>query len=219
MSVKVKFVNESSEKVTLYRTDGSVLRVLEAGKRWSRDPKLGTLSTVSVDESHGQKFPPPRPGPKWIEKTEWTYEECHESEIYAPYRTIIFEDGNVVKLRKRPCWKEPEMAWPVVTFLFKSHNLKMHKERLDHDMLSEASVFYNRIPVRRTVHPLSKYAPFKNWIFSEVMKLKDANPPYKTMVESYEITQHGEDKRPATELERIEGLKKKDEERKKLGLV
>jgi hypothetical protein len=110
------------------------------------------------------------------------------------------------------------MKWPIVTFLFKSHRMKMHKERLDSDMLSEASVFYNGIPVRLTVDPLSKYAPFKNWFFDETMVTKDANAPYKTMAESYEITQHCEGKRPAAELEKIAELKVKDEERRKLGL-
>ena len=216
--VKVRFVNESSEKVTLYRTDGSVLRVLESGKRWNRDPKEGTLDTVHVDEVHGQKFPPRRARPYWIAQTEWTYEECHDSEIYAPYRTIIFEDGNVVKLKRRPFWKPPQMAWPIVTFLFNSHRMKMHKQRLDHHQAADASVFHNGIPVRLTTDPLSKYAPYRKWFFSETMVLKDVNPPYRTMAETYEITEHGESKRPAAELEKIEQLKKKAEERKKLSL-
>jgi len=219
MSVTVHFINKSGERVELYRTDGSILRVLESGKRWNRDPKEGTLDTVHVDEVHGQKFPPRRERPYWIDKTEWTYEECHESEIFAPFRTIIFMDNNVVKLRKRPRWKPPELKWPVVTFLFKSHKMKMIKERLDHDMLSEASIFYNGIPVRRTVHALSKYAPYKKWFFSEVMELKDVNPPYRTMAETYEITEHGESKRPAAELEKIEQLKKEAEERRKLSSI
>ncbi|MCK4820704.1 hypothetical protein KA005_33370, partial [bacterium] len=94
MTVKVQFVNQSSEKITLYRQDGSVLKVLEAGKRWNRDPKEGTLSTVVVGGE--QKFPPPRPQPHWIDKIEWVWEECPEGEIYAPYRTITFLDGNQV---------------------------------------------------------------------------------------------------------------------------
>lgn len=219
MTVKVRFVNESGEKVTLYRQDGSVLKVLEEGKRWNRDPKLGTLSTVSVDEAHGQKFPPPRPGPKWIDKTEWTWNECPDDSIYAPFRTITFLDNNVVKLKRRPFWKAPQMEWPCVLFLFKSHKMKMIRERLDKDISSFPETFYNGIPVRLTVSPISKYAPYRKWIFDEVMELKDANPPYKTMVETYEMTEHGEDERPAAELEKIAELKAKDEERKKLGLV
>lgn len=216
MSVKVRFVNKSGEEVILYRQNGNILGTLGAGKRWNRDPKEGTLETVVVGE--GQNFPPPRARPRWIEKTEWMWEECPEDSIYAPYRTIIFEDGNVVKLKKRPFWKLPEMKWPVVTFLFNSHRMKMHKERLDHYQAADAIVFHNGIPVRLTVDPLSKYAAYRKWIFSEVMELKDANPPYKTMVEYYEITQHGEEKRSADELQRIAELKKKDEERRKLGM-
>lgn len=216
--VKVKFVNKSGEEVTLYRQDGSVLNVLKEGQCWNRDPKEGTLSTVAVDSCHGQKFPPPRARPHWIKETEWIGEVPDDS-IYAPYRTVIFADGNIVKLRKRPHWKEPEMAWPCVLFLFKSHRMKVHKERLDHYQAADASVFYNGIPVRLTVDPLSKYAPFKNWFFSETMKLKELDPLTKQMIETYEITQHGEDKRPANELQKIAELEKKDEERRKLGLI
>ena len=218
MSVKVKFVNKSGEEVTLYQQNGSVLRTLEAGKRWNIDPSEGTLGTVVV-AGDKQKFPPPRPHPRWIDEVEWTYEECPEDSIYAPFRTIIFLDNNVVKLKRRPKWKEPDMEWPVVTFLFESHKMKMHKEHLDKDVSSDLATFYNGIPVRRTVSPISKYAVYRRWIFDEVMVLKDANPPFKQMVEAYEITQRGEDKRPATELEKIEELKAKDEEHRKLGLV
>ena len=202
--VKVKFVNKSGERVTLYQ-GGGILRILEPGNRWNRDPSEGTLrTTVVMDEN--MKFPPPRPGPRWIKETEWVWEECPEGSMYAPFRTITFLDGNEVKLKRRPRWKAPEMKWPVVTFLFKSHKMKMIKERLDRDMSSEASVFYNGIPVRKTVHPLSKYAPFKKWIFDEVMVLKDSNPPYKQMIEAYETTERGEDSRSGDELAKIEQI-------------
>jgi len=216
--VKVKFVNRSAEEVILYQQNGSILGTLGAGKCWNRDPKEGTLETVVVAGDH-QKFPAPRPQPKFIDKVEWIYEECPEDSIYAPFRTIIFVGGNIVKLRQRPHWKPPEMEWPVVTFLFKSHRMKTHKERLDRDGFGSAAVFYNGIPCRLTVNALSKYAPYQKWIFSEVMELRDANPPFKQMIEAYEITEHGEDKRPGTELEKIAELKAKDEERRKLSLV
>jgi len=216
MTVKVKFVNKSGEEVTLYQ-GGSILRTLGAGKRWNRDPSEGTLDTVVVGE--GQKFPPPRPRPFWIAETEWLWEECPESEIYAPFRTVTFLDGNQVKLKRRPRWREPEMKWPCVSFLFKSHKMKVLKERLDRDISSEPATFYNGIPCRRTVNPLSKYAPYKRWIFDEVMELRDSNPPKKEMVEAYESTERGEDKRPAAELEKIEQLKKEAEERRKLDLT
>lgn len=217
MSLSVKFVNKSGEQVTLYQ-GRSILKVLEAGKRWDRDPKLGTLSTPVVTGE--QKFPPPRPGPKWIDKVEWTYEECPEESIYAPYRTIVFLDGNEVQLKKRPHWKEPEMKWPVVLFLFKSHKIKIYQPHLEGDVISGARTFYNGLPVRITVSPLSRYAPFRKWIFDEVMVLKkEAYPPFKQVIEAYEATEHGEDKRPANELAKIAELKAKDEERKKLKLV
>jgi len=215
--LKVKFVNKSGEEITLYRQDGSVLKVLEAGKRWNRDPSEGTLGTVVVGGA--QNFPPPRPQPRWIEKVEWVWEECPEDSIYAPFRTITFLDNNVVKLKRRPFWKPPEMNWPVVTFLFKSHKMKMIKERLDKDISSDAAVFYNGIPCRRTVNPLSKYAPYKKWIFDEVMELRDSNPPKKEMIEAYESIERGEEKRSFTELEKIAELRIKDEERKKLSLT
>jgi hypothetical protein len=212
--VKVKFVNKSGERVTLYQ-GGSILRILEPGKRWNRDPAEGTLrTTVVMDEN--MKFPPPRPGPKWIDEMEWVWEECPEGEIYAPFRTITFLDNNVVKLKRRPFWKLPEMKWPVVTFLFKSRKLQIYNLCLDRSGFS--ATFYNGIPVRITVHPLSRYAPFKKWIFDEAEVLKDKNPFGGGMEKTYETTERGEDKRPAAELEKIEQLKKKDEERRKLGL-
>ena len=204
--VKVRFVNESGEEVTLYQQNGSILGTLGAGKCWNRDPKKGTLSTVAVDSCHGQKFPPRRAGPRWIEKTEWTWEECPDDSIYAPYRSITFQDNNVVRLKRRPFWKLPDMKWPTVTFLFKSHKMKMQKEHLDKDMSSEPAVFYNGIPCRRTVNPLSKYAPYKKWIFDEVMVLRDSNPPKKEMIEAYENAEYGEDRRSGDELAKIEQI-------------
>ena len=216
--VTVRFINRSAERVILHQAGGSMLKVLEAGKCWNRDPSEGTLGTVVVG-GKDQSFPAPRAKPYWIKETEWTWNECPDDSSYAPFKMIVFLDGNKVKLKRRPFWKSPEMQWPVVTFLFKSHKMKMHRERLDKDIASDAAVFYNGIPCRRTVNPLSKYAPYKNWIFDEAMVLRDANPPMKQMIESYEIIELGEDKRPDSELERISKLKAKDEELKELGLV
>ena len=215
--VKVKFVNKSGERVFLYQR-GSILRVLEAGQRWNRDPSEGTLSTTVVMDEH-MKLPLPRPQPYWIDKTEWIWEECPEDSIYAPFRTIVFEDDNIVKLKRRPRWKAPEMKWPTVEFLFKSHKMKVLKERLDKDISSFPTTFYNGIPQRISVHPLSRYAPFKRWIFDEAPAQKDKNPFGGGMEKTYETTERGEDKRPAAELEKIEQLKKEAEERKKLGLL
>jgi len=214
--VKVKFVNKSGERVTLYQ-GGSILRVLEPGQRWNRDPSEGTLRTTAVMDEN-MKFPVLRQRPYWIEKTEWIWEECPKGEIYAPYRTITFLDGNQVKLKKRPKWKEPQMRWPVVTFLFLSHKMKLIKLHLDRGFSSEPTTFYNGLPHRMSVDPLSKYAPYKNWIFDEAPVQKDKNPFGGAMVEEFEMIERGEDKRSATELEKIAELKAKDEERQKLGL-
>ena len=217
--LKVRFVNRSAERIFLYQQGGSILRILEPGKRWNRDPSEGTLRTTVVMDEH-MKFPPLRPGPKWIDETEWVWEECPEGSMYAPFRTITFLDGNEVKLKRRPRWKAPEMKWPCVLFLFKSRKLKIHKLHLDRDVSSEPATFYNGIPQRITVHPLSKYAPFKRWIFDEAEVLKDGNPPYGgAMVKTYELVECGEDERPGTELEKIAELKKEAEERRKLGLI
>ena len=212
--VKVKFVNKSGERIFLYQS-GSILRILEAGKHWDRDPSEGTLRTTILHQH--ETPPPPRPQPKWVDTTEWVWEECPESEIFAPFRTIVFEDDNIVKLKKRPRWKPPEKAWPCVSFLFKSHKMKMLKERLDRSTSTSPTTFYNGIPCRISVNPLSKYAPFKNWIFDEAPAQKDKNPFGGAMVKEFEMTERGEDKRSAIELEKIAELKKKDEERRKAG--
>ena len=216
--LNVHFINKSSERVTLYQDGGGgILRILEPGKRWNRDPAEGTLRTVTVFDED-MKFPPLRPGPKWIDETEWVWDECPEGEIYAPFRTIVFEDNNVVKLKRRPRWKAPEMKWPVVEFLFLSHKMKIYQLHLDRDLSTSARVFYAGIPVRLTVDPLSRYAGWKRWIFDEELILKDVNPPFKNMKQVYQSTERGEGKRSATELERIVELKAKDEERQKLGM-
>ncbi len=213
--VKVKFVNKSGERVTLYQ-GGGILRILEPGNRWNRDPSEGTLrTTVVMDEN--MKFPPPRPGPRWIKETEWVWEECPEDSIYAGYRTITFMPDNEVKLKRRPGWIESEMEWPCVLFLFKSRKLKIYQLHLDRGVSSFPATFYNGIPVRISVHPLSKYAPFKKWIFDEAPAQKDKNPFGGGMEKTFETTEHGENKRPAAELEKIEQLRKEDEERRKAG--
>jgi hypothetical protein len=84
--------------------------------------------------------------------------------------------------------------------------MKVHKERLDKDISSDAAVFYNGIPCRRTVNPFSKYAPYRKWIFDEVMVLRDSNPPKKEMIEAYENAEYGEDRRPGDELAQIEQI-------------
>ena len=213
--LNVKFVNKSGERVMLYEGSG-LLKILEPGKRWDKDPSEGVLDTVVVMDER-MKFPPSGVRPKWIAQTEWTWNECPEHSIFAPFRTIVFLDGNQVKLKKRPKWKEPQMRWPVVTFLFLSHKMKLIKLHLDRGFSSEPTTFYNGLPHRMSVDPLSKYAPYKNWIFDEAPVQKDKNPFGGAMVEEFEMIERGEDKRSATELEKIAELKKKDEERRKAG--
>ncbi|MCK4819846.1 hypothetical protein KA005_29040 [bacterium] len=214
MFQKVKFVNKSGGRITLYEGSG-ILKILEPGKRWNRPPEEGTLDTRVVMDTD-MKFPPPREKPYWIDKVEWVWDECPEGSIYAPYRTITFLDGNQVKLKRRPRWTAPEMDWPCVEFLFKSHTMKMQTMHLG--LSTMATTLYNGIPMRITVDPLSKYAEWKKWIFDEELILKDVDPPFKNMKEVYEATEHGEDKRGTAELEKIAELVKKNEERIKLGM-
>jgi len=200
--VPVRFVNKSGERVILYQEDGSILKILENGKCWDRDPASGTLRTKVISQ---HEIPPPsQTEPYWIDKVEWLYEKCPDRSPYAPYKTIIFLDGNKVKLKRRLFWKNPELAWPVVKFLFKSQKMKLIRERLDRDSSVLASIFLNGIPVRKSVNPLSKYAEFKNWIFSE-QPIQDSNPSKQIKCSS--IVQYGENERPPNELARIDELK------------
>lgn len=204
--VEVKFVNRSAERVLIYQEDGSVLKILESGGCWDRNPNEGTLRT-SVISQH-ETPPPPQPKPVWISKTEWLWENCPITAPYAPFKTITFLDGNEVQLKKRLFWKFPEMKWPCVTFLFRSDKMKMIKERLDRDPSSEATIFYNGIPSRKSVNPLSKYASYKRWFFSEE---RIQNPSYK-QIETCELIQYGTNIRSINELEKIAELRIKNEE-------
>ncbi len=123
--ITVRFVNQSSDKVVLYQPDGSVWKILESGKCWDRNPNEGTLRTSIVSQHEAP--PPPQPKPVWISKTEWEWENCPDDSPYAPYKTIVFLNGNKVKLKKRYFSKLPEMKWPVVTFLFPSPKMEMIK--------------------------------------------------------------------------------------------
>ena len=204
--VSVKFINKSGDRIILYQEDGSILKILENGRCWDRDPAGGTLRTTVLHQH--ETPPPPQPQPRWIDKTEWIYEECPDGSPYAPFKTITFLDRNEVRLKRRLFWKLPEMKWPCVTFLFRSDKMKMIKERLDRDPSSEATIFYNGIPSRKTVDPLSKYASYKRWFFSEE---RIQNPSYK-QIETCELIQYGTNIRSINELEKIAELRIKNEE-------
>lgn len=211
--VTVKFVNRSAERVLIYQEDGSVLKIMESAKCFDRDPAGGELRTVVLHQN--EEPVPPQSKPKWIKETEWVYEECSEHSNYAPFKMIIFEAGNEVKLKRRHFWKFPEMDWPVVTFLFESNRMKLIKDRLEGEYSGEASIFLNGIPVRKTVSPLSKYAQYQKWFFCE-QPMKNANPK---QIGNREIIQFGESLRSKNELEKIEVLRAKAKEREKAKLV
>lgn len=210
--VPVRFINKSGERVILYQKDGSILKFLENGKRFDRDPNEGTLRT-SVISQH-EKPPPPQAQPRWIDEIEWTT-EVSENSVYAPFKTIIFEDGNKVRLKKRYFWTYPKMDWPVVVFTFKSPKMKMIRERLDGDSSVLASIFLNGIPVRKSVSPSSKYSEYRNWYFVEQPVKKTA----PKQMECTEIIQYGEGIRNGTELNKLAKLKAEEEEREKIKLV
>ena len=210
--VKVKFINKTGVRVRIYQP-GGILHILEPALRWD---KVDNLNTVVVMDTK-MKFPRPQIAPKWIKQTEWLWEDVDLYSIYAPFRTVTFLPGNEVKLRKRPHWEPPKMAWPVVTFEFRSHSMEI--QTMQHLALSTMAVnLPNKIPMRISVDPLSKYAPFENYFFDEKLVLKDVNPPFKTMKKVYESTEYGQKKRPTDELAKIAELKSKEEEREKLGL-
>jgi len=148
-------------------------------------------------------------------EVEWLYESCSELSPYAPYKKIIFMDGNVVRLKKRLFWKLPELPFPYVTFLFKSGKMKLIRERLDYDSSVLASVFLNGIPVRKTVQLKSKYARFKRWNFID-RPMQNAIP--SKQIRSTELIQFGEDERSPKEVFRIDELRV-EEERQNIQLV
>lgn len=156
----VWFVNRSGERVTLYKGNG-LLKNLEPAQRWDRDPDEGTMRTVVL---HEKQTPPALvPEPKWIKETEWIYETCPEESIFAPFTKVIFLPENKVELMKRSFWRAPKLDWPVVSFLFKSPKMKIFKIFLDGSLGGTAISFYNGIPMRITVNPLSKYAEWNRW--------------------------------------------------------
>lgn len=202
MSVKVKFVNYRTEGIDFHPIPGNPFRiVLGPAKCWDRDPKLGTLST-GVLHQH-EAIPPPRPQPKWIEKTNITWEDCPENCDFALFRSISFYDNNVVKLKKRPGWVPPVMSGLVVEFLLKSYRLKSLSIT---DTGFGTTTILSSIPARRRVAENSKYAKFKKWIFIEEVETRKLDPKLEAM-EFYEIgVGHGEDRRSGDELAKIEQI-------------
>jgi hypothetical protein len=211
--VDVKFVNRSAERVLIYQEDGSVLKILESGRCWDRNPNEGTLRT-SVISQH-ETPPPPQPKPVWISKTEWLWKGCPDNSVYAPFKTITFLDGNKVQLKKRLFWKFQELDFPVTVFLFTSKKMKMIRERLDRDSSVLASIFLNGIPVRKSVSCSSKYSKYRYWYFVE-QPVKKTSPK---QMEATEIIQYGERIRNSTELKKLERMRLEEEEREKFKLV
>lgn len=185
--MKVHFINYRKEGVDFLPIVGNSFRIrLGPTKCWNRDPHEGTFGTAVLGINEAP--PPLRPQPKWIKKTSIVWEDCPENCDFAPYRTVSFHDGNIVKLRKRRSWVPPEMKGLVVEFLLRSKTLKVQ-------ILNDANFGTTRIltgiPARRVVFIDSKYAKFHKWVFLEGG------------------AGHGEKMRSKKELEQIE--KKKEE--------
>ncbi len=212
MAQIVKFVNRSGERVSLYREDGSIFKILE-NVGWDRDPAGGSLRTPII--SQHENPPPPQPEAVWIDRVDWIWEDCPDTHPYAPFKKITFLKGNEVRLKRRLFWKLPELEWPVVGFLFTSPKMKMIRERLDGDSSVLASIFLNGIPIRKSVSPLSRYAKYKRWFFIEQPAKKSSDK----QMDNTEIIQFGKISRSSTELKRIDSLRVKEEERQKELLV
>ena len=88
------------------------------------------------------------------------------------------------------------MSWPVVSFLFTSPKMKLQKIFLDKSLGGSAVSFYNGIPMRVTVNPLSKYAQWNKW------NLNDER-------------EWGEKRRGRSELHKISDIRVEEEERLK----
>lgn len=208
MAQVVKFCNKSGERISLYREDGSIFKIIE-NVGWDRPPSEGTLRTGII--SQHERPVADQAEPLFIDRVEWVWEDCPDTHPYAPFKKITFLNGNKVLLKRRHFWKLPEMDFPVVSFLFESDKMKFIRDRLEFDFLSEASIFLNGIPVQRSVSPLSKYAQYRNWYFCE-QPMKQVNPK---QIGNREIVQFGERLRGRKELEQIEVLKTEAEEREK----
>lgn len=189
----VWFTNKSGDRIILYEGNG-LLKVLEPAQRWDRDPDEGTIRTVVLHEN--QTPPAIIPAPKWIKETNWIYENCPEESIYAPFTKVIFLPENGIELMKRSFWRPPTMDWPVVSFLFKSPKMKLQKIFLDKSLGGSAVSFYNGIPMRVTVNPLSKYAEWNRWNFTDEKEW-------------------GEKKRGGSELHKLSDIRVAEEERLK----
>lgn len=212
MAQVVKFCNKSEERVSLYREDGSIFKIIE-NVGWDRDPNSGTLRTGIISQHENPV--PDQEEAYWIDEVDFVWNDCPDSHPYAPYKKITFISGNRVVLKRRHFWKLPEMDFPVVSFLFESDRLKLMKDRLEGDFAVEATIFLNGIPVRKTVSANSKYAQYRNWFFCE-QPMKQANPK---QIGNREIIQFGERLRGRKELDQLKLLKAEAGERAKFKLV
>lgn len=212
MSQIVKFCNTSGERISLYREDGSIFKIIE-NVGWNRDPAGGTLRTGIISQHENPV--PDQEEAYWIDEVDFVWNDCPNTHPYAPFKKITFLKGNQIKLTRRNFWRLPEMDWPVVTFLFESPKIKFMKDRLEPTFSSEPIIFLVHIPTRVSVDPLSKYAKYRNWFFCE-QPMKKVSPK---QIGTTEIVQFGERLRGRKELEKIEELRAEAEEREKAKLV
>lgn len=200
--LQVKFVNCSRESLLIHPINGRTFAIkLLPGKTLKRDPKVGTIEAMPMA---GMPKEVHRPELQWIEKpTEITWEDCPADCDFAPFKSVSFFDGNVVKVKRRRFWKPPELKFPTVEFYFENKQYRTHTFQLD-----TMTTLYSGIPGRRVVPPCSKYAPFKKWIFDEVENTSRIFDPITNKpMSTFSIgSGHGEDKRTGEELEKVEHI-------------
>lgn len=206
--LQVKFVNHSRDHILINPIAGRTFAIkLLAGKTLKRDAKVGTIEAMP---GFGMPKELHRPKLNWIEKpSDTTWLDCPADCDFAPYRTVSFHDGNVVRVQKRRFWKPPELKWPTVEFYFESQKYRTHMFQLD-----TMTTLYSGIPGRRVVPPCSKYAPFKRWIFDEAENTSRIfDPITNKAMSTFTIgSGHGENPRTGEELEKVEEITARDKQ-------
>ncbi len=206
--LQVKFVNYSREALLIHPIPERTFAIkLLPGKTLKRDAKIGTIEAMP---SRGMPKEVHRPELQWIKKpTEITWEDCPDDCDFAPFKTVSFYDGNIVKTRKRRFWKPPELKFPTVEFYFNSKQYRTHMFQLD-----TMTTLYSGIPGRRVVPLCSKYAPWKKWIFEETATSARLVDPFTGKgLSRYEIgSGHGENPRTGEELEKVQEITARDKQ-------
>lgn len=206
--LKTKFVNYSKDAILIRPLNDMRAIKLLPGKTLPRDKLIGTSEVLAVGGQKRQVF---RPLLNWKkESTSIIWKGVPEDNDFAPFRVVSFYDDHIVKTRRRPGWKMPQLRWPWTEFYFASKQFWTHTITPYTDFLDSGSrspTLFNMIPSRRSVVVTSEYAKFKRWVFDEIVKEEVPDPKLGTVLRQYVITSgHGEDPRTGEELEKIEKL-------------